>query len=249
MAYRVHIESFEGPFDLLLYLVNRQKVDIGSISINEITDQYLAEVQRMENVDLDVASDFLLVAATLLELKAAALIPHNNNVSPEEMEDLTPMQMQEALVNQLVEYKQFKNAAAALSARFEAEQKMFTRPFGPDRSVLHVVPDYLQGVTLDKLARLLVGCLERRDVFLLESEHIAARIIPLEQRLDEVQERIAQHGRTSFSNLLGADDTPQAIVVTFLAVLELFKRGIILVEQDELFGDIVMSYNKNEREA
>ena len=76
MSYRVRIESFEGPFDLLLYLVSRQKVSIGSISLSEITDQYLAEVQRMRNVDLDVASDFLLVASTLLEIKAASLLPH-----------------------------------------------------------------------------------------------------------------------------------------------------------------------------
>ena len=75
MSYRVRIESFEGPFDLLLYLVSRQKVNIGSISLSEITDQYLSEVQRMRNVDLDVASDFLLVASTLLEIKAASLIP------------------------------------------------------------------------------------------------------------------------------------------------------------------------------
>ncbi len=91
MSYRVRIESFEGPFDLLLYLVNRQKVDIGSISITEITDQYLAEVERMSKVDLDVASDFLLVAATLLEIKAASLIASNDDEELEEYEDLSPM--------------------------------------------------------------------------------------------------------------------------------------------------------------
>ena len=89
MSYRVRIESFEGPFDLLLYLVSRQKVSIGSISLSEITDQYLAEVQRMRNVDLDVASDFLLVASTLLEIKAASLLPHEEAEDvPEEYEEM-----------------------------------------------------------------------------------------------------------------------------------------------------------------
>ena len=101
MSYRVRIESFEGPFDLLLYLVNRQKVDIGSISITEITDQYLAEVQRMSRVDLDVASDFLLVAATLLEIKAASLIPSENEEEVQEYEDLSPYEMRDMLVAQI----------------------------------------------------------------------------------------------------------------------------------------------------
>ncbi|MEG0027594.1 MAG: segregation/condensation protein A, partial [Raoultibacter sp.] len=87
MSYRVRIESFEGPFDLLLYLVSRQKVAIGAISVADIADQYLSEVSRMDTLDLDVASDFLLVAATLLEIKAASLIPHERNEVEEEFQD------------------------------------------------------------------------------------------------------------------------------------------------------------------
>ena len=97
MSYRVRIESFEGPFDLLLYLVSRQKVSIGSISLSEITDQYLSEVQRMRNVDLDVASDFLLVASTLLEIKAASLIPHEESEKlDEEFDEISPDEMRDA---------------------------------------------------------------------------------------------------------------------------------------------------------
>lgn len=103
MSYRVRIESFEGPFDLLLYLVSRQKVSIGSISLSEITDQYLSEVQRMRNVDLDVASDFLLVASTLLEIKAASLIPHEESEKlDEEFDEISPDEMRDALVDHLL---------------------------------------------------------------------------------------------------------------------------------------------------
>ena len=140
MSYRVRIESFEGPFDLLLYLVSRQKVSIGSISLSEITDQYLAEVQRMRNVDLDVASDFLLVASTLLEIKAASLLPHEEAEDvPEEYKEMSASEMRDALVEHLLEYKKFKNAAAALQGRFEAESRVHTRPFGPDRFFLALV--------------------------------------------------------------------------------------------------------------
>lgn len=151
MAYRVRIESFEGPFDLLLYLVSKQKVDIGKIAITEITDQYLAEVERMHEVDLDVASDFLVVAATLLELKAASLIPQDATVDEHDEDELSPYEMRDVLVEQLLEYKKFKNAARALENRLIAEQKIHVRPFGPDRSMLSLMPDYLRGVSLDKL--------------------------------------------------------------------------------------------------
>lgn len=243
MSYRVRIESFEGPFDLLLYLVSRQKVNIGSISLSEITDQYLAEVQRMRNVDLDVASDFLLVASTLLEIKAASLIPQEDTPAlDEEYEDMSPTEMRDALVDHLLEYKKFKNAALALQNRFEAEQRMHARPFGPDRSFLNLVPDYLKNVKIEQLGQLCAACIARRDVFLLESEHIAARVIPVETQVRTVFDRVCEQGGAHFSDFVTAKDDSHLIVVTFLAVLELFKRNMVTLRQDELFGDIEITY-------
>lgn len=245
MSYRVRIESFEGPFDLLLYLVSRQKVNIGSISLSEITDQYLSEVQRMRNVDLDVASDFLLVASTLLEIKAASLIPQEkSNDLDEELEDLSPSEMRDALVENLLVYKKFKNAARSLQKRFESEQRMHPRPFGPDRSFLALVPDYLKGVKVEQLGQLCAACIARRDVFLLESEHIAARVIPVETQVRTVFDRVCEQGSAHFSDFVSQEDDPHLIVVTFLAVLELFKRNMISLRQDELFGDIEIGYKE-----
>ena len=130
MSYKVRIESFEGPFDLLLYLVSRQKVDIGAISITQIADQYLEEVSHMDNLDLDVASDFLLVASTLLEIKAQSLIPRPRDEVDEELAELAPSEARDILVARLLEYKKFKNASAELYARFLSEGRMHTRPFG-----------------------------------------------------------------------------------------------------------------------
>lgn len=241
MSYRVRIESFEGPFDLLLYLVSRQKVSIGSISLSEITDQYLSEVQRMRNVDLDVASDFLLVASTLLEIKAASLIPHEESEKlDEEFDEISPDEMRDALVDHLLEYKKFKNAATALQARFEAEERMHARPFGPDRSFLTLVPDYLAGVKIEKLGQLCAACIARRDVFLLESEHIAARVIPVETQVRLVYDRVYEKKQVHFSDFVTNQDDPHLIVVTFLAILELFKRNMVSLSQDELFGDIAI---------
>ena len=132
MSYHVKTNNFEGPFDILLYLVSRQRVDIGTIAVAEIADQYLEEIAKLENLDLDVASDFLLVASTLLELKAASLVPRDRDETDEEIADLAPSEARELLIARLLEYKKYKNAAAMLDARSKAQERMHPRPFGPD---------------------------------------------------------------------------------------------------------------------
>lgn len=242
MSYRVRIDSFEGPFDLLLYLVSRQKVDIGAISITEIADQYLDEVSRMSNLDLDVASDFLLVASTLLEIKAASLIPQPKSDVAEEFEELAPNEARDMLVERLVAYKQFKNAAVALSVRFEAESRLHARMFGPDESLLTLMPDYLEGVSLDSLAYLCAQVMGHRDPFLLESEHIAAKPIPVEVHVRAIFNRIRQSKSLKFSDMVDEHTAPAIVVVTFLAILELYKRGMVHAVQRTPFGDIEMEY-------
>lgn len=242
MAYKVKIESFEGPFDLLLYLVSRKKVDIGTISITEIADQYLAEVSRMEKLDLDVASDFLLVAATLLELKAQALIPKKREELDEEIEGLSPNEARDMLISRLVEYKQFKNAASALDARFDAESRMHSRPFGPDPEFMGLMPDFLKGVTTDALGYLAADLMAKREVFLLESEHIAAKPIPVEVHVRAIHARIETKKHLHFSELVSEERRPEIVVVTFLAILELYKRRMVNLQQDEQFGDISIDY-------
>ena len=242
MAYKVRIDSFEGPFDLLLYLVSRQKVDIGAISITEIADQYLEEVSRMDNLDLDVASDFLLVASTLLEIKAESLIPREHTALDDELAELAPSEARDMLVERLVEYKKYKNAAAALHARFLAEGRMRTRPFGPDASLMGLMPDFLAGVTVDALALLAARAMARREVFLLESEHIAAKPIPVEVHVRAIHRRISNRKHLRFSDLVNAATPPEIVVVTFLAILELYKRQMVRLEQPEAFGDISIDY-------
>ncbi len=242
MSYRVRTESFEGPFDLLLYLVSRQKVDIGAINITQITDQYLEEVGRMRELDLDVASDFLLVASTLLQIKADSLLPRDHDAVDDDIAELAPSEARDMLVERLLEYKRFKNAASALHERFIAEGRMHPRPFGPDACFLNVMPDFLRDVSLDSLGLLAARALARREVFLLESEHIAAKPIPVEVHVRAIHQRIRNKKKLRFSEMVN-DATPVAVVVvTFLAVLELFKRNMVRVSQDDLFGDVDIEY-------
>ena len=243
MSYKVHIDAFEGPFDLLLYLVSRQKVDIGAISITDIVDQYMQEMSQLGEVDLDVASDFLLVAATLLKIKAESLLPKQQTEDvDEELAELSPSAARDILIARLLEYKQYKNAAASLDNRFEAEKRMHARTFGPDEEFLGLMPDFLRGVEVEKLRELAAASLARREIFLLESEHIAAKPIPVERFVRSIHETIKEKKKLRFSELAPKGSTPELVVVNFLAILELYKRAMVLVYQKTPFGDIEISY-------
>lgn len=242
MVYRVRTSAFEGPFDLLLHLVSRQKLDVAAISILEITDQYLEFVDRMAELDLDVASDFLLVAATLLEIKAASLIPSDTqDYIGDELDDLSPEDAREILVARLLAYKQFKNLANEIGARMESEARMHPRQAGIEEQYLRLMPDYLEGVTLHGLAVICADLLHRREIFLLEAEHVASMPIPLELHADSLVRRLKRDSTVMFSQLLGDDTSPEMLVVTFLSILELYKRNIASLRQDIVFGDIVVT--------
>ena len=243
MSYRVSTQAYTGPFDLLLQLVSRQKVDIGAISISEVAEQYLAEVERIEALDLDVASDFLLVAATLLDIKAAALVPTETPAPSGDADDLDDEyagldadSLREVLIQRLIAYKQFK--AAALGARMEAESRMHPRVAGPDPEFLNLMPDYLAGITLRGLAVICADLDGRRETFLLEAEHVAPKRVPLELTVASVDRFTMANEHTTFRKLLEANPSTEQLVVTFLAILELAKRGSVTLEQDNLFGEI-----------
>ena len=248
MSYRVATQAYSGPFDLLLQLVSRQKVDIGSISITEVAEQYLAEVDRLEALDLDVASDFLLVAATLLDIKAASLVPDEDAgraaaIDAEDAEDLADLDgdaLREVLIARLIAYKQFKGAAAALGARMEAESRMHPRVAGPDPEFLNLMPDYLAGITLRGLAVICADLDGRRETFLLEAEHVAPHRVPLELTVASVDRVTISRPRVTFRELLDGDATTEQVVATFLAILELAKRGSVTLSQDGEFGTITI---------
>ena len=252
MSYKVNTATYSGPFDLLLQLVSRQKVAIGSISISEVADQYLAEVDAMEELDLDVASDFVLVASTLLDMKAHALVPQDVSLKSsfdedeydDELDGLSPDEAREVLIARLIAYKQFRNAGAALGSRMEAESYMFPRSVGPDPDFLNLMPDYLEGITLRSLAVICADIDSKQETFLLEAEHVAPKRLPVALTVASVDRLTRSKGKVTFSELLDGQDTPEIVVANFLAVLELFKRGLVRVQQDVIFGEIEIEHIK-----
>ncbi len=247
MSYKVRTQAFSGPFDLLLQLVTRQKVTIGSISIADVANQYLEEVERMRDLDLDVASDFVLVASTLLDIKAASLVPaeparraaaDDADDEDDDLADMDPEEAREVLIARLIAYKQFRGAAAALAARSEAEARMHPRTVGADPEFLGLMPDYLEGISLRSLAVICADIDSKRETFLLESEHIAPKRLPVALTIASVDRLVRSRRHVTFTELVGEDSTPEIVVANFLAILELFKRGLVRVSQSEIFGEI-----------
>lgn len=278
MAYRVKIESFEGPFDLLLYLVSKNKVDVETISITDIANQYLAEINKMQKLDLDVASDFLLTAATLLKIKAESLLFVEGSTEDADIGDLAPSDARAMLVEKLITYKQFKNVAATLMNRANAESRMHTRCVGIEDEFGYVTPDYLANIELRDLGKLAAQAFARREVELLESKHIAKKSIPVEVYMEKVMCRLGVFtggengrgglsvsdvgkqtndkaslcdgaGKTTFYDLLEGNSEPPVVVVTFLAILELHKRGCVSIHQEKMFGNIDVEYIEAENVA
>lgn len=242
MSYKVKLESFEGPFGLLLDLVSQQKVDVGAISVLEVCDQYLAYIDSMKDLDMDVASDFLVVASTLLSLKAAALLPDDAEEEVEEgLEDLSPSEAREILVQRLVTYKQYRNVGAMLNGRMEAESLMHPRRAGLEPRFLNLFPDYLEGVTPEGLAVICADLHAHRHVFILDAKHVAAKPIPVELAAEAVTRKLKLMGQDmTLKELLDGETEPRIVVVTFLALLELYHRGVVDLNQEELFGSIAV---------
>ncbi len=213
-----------------------------------MAEQYLAEAERIEALDLDVASDFLLVAATLLDIKAASLVPQeaprkadDDDEFDDDLEELSALDgdaLREVLIQRLIAYKQFKGRGGG-PWRPHAVRKPHAPARGrPRPRVLGLMPDYLAGITLRGLAVICADLDGKRQTFLLEAEHVAPHRVPLDLTVASVDRFTMAHQTCTFRELLDGDATTEQLVVTFLAMLELAKRGSLTLSQDKIFGTI-----------
>lgn len=231
--YQIKLDIFEGPFDLLLDLVDRQKLDIYDIPIARITEEYLAYVRRLKELDLDIASEFILMAIALIEMKASSLLP-----SPEEPErdEIPPQEAREMLVARLIEYKKFKNASSELARRMYQCGHIYSREAPLEERFASLQPDFLQDVSLVDLARTYQGVVQRAPR--LDFSHMAPIVISVEERMLVVRERLRGARSCSFRELTGDCENRIEVIVTFLAILELFRAGAVWLDQSETFGEL-----------
>ena len=240
MGIDIKINVFEGPLDLLLHLIEKNKVDIYDIPISEITSQYLSYIQQMEEEDFDVMSEFLVMAATLLKIKAKMLLPGKEK--EEEEED-----PREELVRRLIEYKIYKYASLQLKQReMTAEKSFFRSPDIPPQILAYkedVDPsEILSDVTLQRLSEVFSFVIKKRqqkvDPIRSEFGQIKQEEIKLEDKITEVMNYIEKYRNIKFYDLLDEQETKEALIVTFLSILELMKVGKISVRQEDIGDDI-----------
>ena len=242
MDLKVKLQVFEGPLDLLLHLLEKNKVSIYDIPIVEITNQYMEYISEMKRQDLNIVSEFLVMAATLLDIKSRMLLPK------EEKEEIQEDPRAE-LVQKLLEYKMYKCMSYELKDRqVDAQKVMFKTPTIPDEVRKYQEPvnleELLSNVTLKKLNAILKSIMRKRedkiDPIRSKFGKIEKEEVSLEERMVYLEQYAITHRNFSFRGILEAQSTKMEIIVTFLSILELMKTGKILISQENIFDDILI---------
>ncbi|MBI4884558.1 MAG: segregation/condensation protein A [Actinobacteria bacterium] len=236
MAVDVNTAVFEGPFDLLLHLILKEQVDIYEVSLSRIVDSYLDEIELMQSLDLDVATEFLLIASTLVELKARRLLPGRDDIDLDD--ELALWEERDLLLARLLECKTFKDVAAAFSRLTDEADLSFPRDVGADDRFVELMPDMMEGVTPARLARAYLKAITPKPVPRVDLFHVAAIRFSVADAVTELLDELPRTGRISFRRLTTGLVERLEVIVRFLALLELFKQGLIELEQSERFGDI-----------
>ncbi|MCA1320808.1 segregation/condensation protein A [Bacillus tianshenii] len=250
--YNVKVEAFEGPLDLLLHLINRLEIDIYDIPVAQITEQYLFYIHTMKELQLDIASEYLVMAATLLEIKSKMLLPKHEEELLQEDDDFADYEEdpREELMNRLIEYRKYKEAADDLKELEEERSHLFTRaPSDLTELMKNVAPDEVKlDVSLYDMLGALQKLMRRKKLQKPLQTRIARQEIPIEKRMAELIEDLRQYkGRKHFFDLF-PESSKEYIVVTFLAILELLKKNTIRLDQENNFADIYVSYQEGGNE-
>lgn len=251
MELTVKLQAFEGPLDLLLHLIEKNKVNIYDIPIVEITEQYLDYIREMERQDLNVVSEFLVMAATLIDIKCKMLLPKEVD---EEGEEIDP---RAELVEQLLEHKMYKFMAEELKERqIDAGRFLYKNPTIPEEVLNYVPPvdinELLSEVTLKKLNSIFKNVMKRQedriDPIRSQYGNIEKEDVSIEDKFIDVEQFILENKEFTFRELLNRQSTKMEIVVTFMVVLEMMKAGRITILQEETFGEIYITVMDEEKE-
>lgn len=241
MAYEVRTEAFQGPFDLLLHLIVRDEVDLYEVSLSSIVDAYLGELTRMEDdVELEVATEFLMIAATLIELKSRRLLPGDADVDLDD--ELALWEERDLLLARLLECKTFKDASRALEKLATAAGRSFPRLVGLDEQFLDLVPDPLEHVTPADVAAAFARAVAPKPQVRLDLHHVTPIRFTVAEVVHDLVTDLPERGSVTLRELTASFADRLDVVVHFLAVLELYKQGLVELGQFERFGDITVEW-------
>jgi segregation and condensation protein A len=239
-AFQVHLDVFEGPFDLLLALISKHKLDITEVALSQVTDEFIAYLsERSDGWDLDQVSYFLVVAATLLDLKAARLLPSGE---VEDEEDLALLEARDLLFARLLQYRAYKEVAAVFAARMTAAARRFPRRVPLEPRFAGLLPEVLLGLGAAEFARLASLTLAPKPPPTVDTQHIHSPVISVREQARIVAAMLRELGRASFRRLTAGAAGGYEVVASFLALLELYREGAVSFEQMAPLGDLYVTW-------
>ena len=242
-GFSLHLDNFDGPFDLLLQLISRHKMDITDIALGTVTDEFISYIKQLENSEngwnLDKTTEFLVVAATLLDLKAAKLLP-SGQIDDEA--DLALLEARDLLFARLLQYRAFKELSAIFAERIEREEKSFARLVALEPHFAQLLPEVLIGVGSQRFAAIANRVLTPKTTPTFNIEHIHRPLVSVAEQALKVVEHLRRASRVTFRALIADADSTLVVVARFLALLELYKEGVVRFEQVISLGELQISW-------
>ena len=239
-AFELHLDNFEGPFDLLLSLISKHKLDITEVALSRVTNEFITHVKALGKVwDLEQTTSFLLVAATLLDLKTARLLPQGD---VEDEEDLALLEARDLLFARLLQYKAFKQVAGVLETRLAGESLRHPRAVGLEERYANLLPEVLIGIGLEQFAALAARALEPKPAVEVSLQHIHAAKVSVREQAAIVVDRLQRAGTLTFRALCGDSPDTLTTVARFLSLLELFREGVVSFEQVTALGELTLRW-------
>ncbi|TQJ87103.1 condensin subunit ScpA [Streptomyces sp. SLBN-31] len=246
-VFKVRLANFEGPFDLLLQLISKHKLDVTEVALSKVTDEFMAHIRAMgPDWDLDQTTEFLVVAATLLDLKAARLLP---SAEVEDEGDLALLEARDLLFARLLQYRAYKQIADIFSARLDDEARRYPRTVGLEPHHAELLPEVVISIGPEGFAKLAVKAMQPRPKPQVYVDHIHAPLVSVQEQAGIVVARLRELGEASFRALVEDADDTLTVVARFLALLELYREKAVALEQEAALGELLVRWTGGEGEA
>lgn len=245
-GFQVHLDNFNGPFDLLLQLISRHKLDITEVALSQVTDEFIAHIKAAGSAwDLDQTSHFVVVAATLLDLKAARLLPSGEVEDPE---DLALLEARDLLFARLLQYRAFQRVASYIATTLQAQGRRFPRDVGIEPRFARLLPELTMAISPARLAALAAKAMAPKQASVLSLAHMHAPAVSVREQATVVVDRLRHQGTMTFRALTSDSSTMLVTVARFLALLELFRDGAVAFEQLTPLGELTVRWTGGEEE-
>jgi segregation and condensation protein A len=239
VPYEVHTAVFEGPFDLLLHLIAKHKLDVTEVALAQVTDDFLGYLADADTFDLGAATEFLVIASTLLDLKAARLLPQEE---PADDEDVALLEARDLLFARLLQYRAFKSVAQLLAELDRVEARFHPRAVALEPQFASLLPEVALDLGPEGLARVAAHAFTPKPPPVVDIEHVHAPRVSVREQAARIRERLLELGTASFALLVAECRERIEVVASFLAVLELYREGVLRFEQPEPFAELVVRW-------